>query len=408
MARVRHVYVPTLVSILASFAVMAPSLVLHVAVLVAASVAAAVTGVASAAGRAAAAGGASPHTAVPAALSPDRIALLHMVNDVWFFQELASTTLANKRRYAARYGYELVVHSPVETSGLLVPSDACGTVREGAIGAHLRPDQAGGGGPDGRCWAPSGGFALDDRAPTFGKIKLALAACAGRQDFWLLWTDADALVVNQTLPLTHLVDDAYDILASKDWFMLNAGVLLLRCSPWNVEFLTKVYAASQFDHAVALDQSALGEFMDAPDAVPHVKWLPKWAMNVYTEEYRPGDFLVHMAGKLYEATPKGTAAIARQLDVFSRAEDVSLIEAFFDTRYLLGSYSGTCVVKQGEQRDCPQRDSRRLMLDAPLGDWSTPDRYKHVQLRHSSNKGWTDAADVPGAMDIKVRRVSKA
>lgn len=386
---------------------MAPSLVFRAAVAVAAVVAGAVVGAAPASAEPGASG-VPPPSRAPATVSPDRIALLHMVNDVWFFQELASTTLRNKRRYAARHGYELVVHTPVETSGLLIPSDACGTAREGPTGAHVRPDQAGGGGPDGRCWAPSGSFALDDRAPTFGKIKLALAACAGRDDFWLLWTDADALIVNQTLPLTHLIDDAYDILASKDWFMLNAGVLLLRCSPWNVEFLTKVYAASQFDHAVALDQSALDEFMASPEAVPHVKWLPKWAMNVYTEEYRPGDFLVHMAGKLYEATPAGTAAIARQLDVFSRTEDVSLIEAFFDTRYLLGPYSGTCVVKQGEQRNCAQRDTRRLMLDAPLGDWSTPDRYKHVQLRHSSNKGWTDDADVPGAMDIKVRRVPKS
>lgn len=383
---------------------MAPSLALRVAVAASVAVAAAVARAAPAAAGAAA-GGAPP--GAPATLSPDRIALLHMVNDVWFFQELAATTLANKRRYAARHGYELIVHTPAETSGLLVPSAACGTAAAAATGAHVRPDQAGGGGADGRCWAPAGGFALDDRAPTFGKIKLALAACAGREDYWLLWTDADALVVNQSVPLTRLVDDAYDILASKDWFMLNAGVLLLRCSAWNVAFLSRVYAASQFDNAVALDQSALAEFMDAPDAAPHVKWLPKWAMNVYTEEYRPGDFLVHMAGKLYEATPTGTAAIARQLDVFSRAEDVSLIEAFFDTRYLLGSYSGTCVVKQGEERDCPQADKRRLMLDAPLGDWSSPDRYKHVQLRHASNKGWTDAADVPGALDIKVRRVAK-
>ncbi len=230
-------------------------------------------------------------------------------------------------------------------------------------------------GADGRCWAPAGAFALDDRAPTFGKIKLALAACAGRDDYWLLWTDADALVVNQSVPLTRLVDDAYDILASKDWFMLNAGVLLLRCSAWNVAFLSRVYAASQFDNAVALDQSALAEFMDAPDAAPHVKWLPKWAMNVYTEEYRPGDFLVHLAGKLYEATPTGTAAIARQLDVFSRTEDVSLIEAFFDTRYLLGSYSGTCVVKQGEGARLPaegqaaadaRRAARRLVHPRPV------------------------------------------
>lgn len=58
--------------------------------------------------------------------------------------------------------------------------------REGAAGAHARPDHAGGGAADGGCWAPSGDFALVYVARKFGKIKLALAAYAGREYCWLL------------------------------------------------------------------------------------------------------------------------------------------------------------------------------------------------------------------------------
>lgn len=54
--------------------------------------------------------------------SPSRIVLLHMVDETWFFQEMANVTLENKRRYARRHGYEMVVHTPFETHGLLKPA----------------------------------------------------------------------------------------------------------------------------------------------------------------------------------------------------------------------------------------------------------------------------------------------
>lgn len=205
---------------------------------------------------------------LPPAVSKSKIALLHMVNSVWFFQELAGVTKRNKRRYAARHGYEVIVHDSTETSGLFAEGDceAPDAVRRGS-------------GKDEACYVPDQSFELDKRAPTFGKIKLALAACVGRPDYWLLWTDADALVFNQARSLLDVVDDAYDIMVASDWFMINAGVLLLRCSDWNVKFLERVYDAREFDSARALDQSALASFMKEDDVKPHVKHVPKWLLN---------------------------------------------------------------------------------------------------------------------------------
>eukprot|EP00171_Calliarthron_tuberculosum_P014502 IDg14502t1 len=178
-------------------------------------------------------------------LSADRIALLHMVDDVWFFQDLAEIALRNKRRYARRHSFEMVAHTPHETSGLwrAAECNSAGALKRGS-----------------GCFVQEDSFVLDKRAPTFGKIKLALAACVGREDYWLLWSDADAVVVNQTRSLLDVVDDAYDILVARDWFMINAGVMLFRCSPWNRAFLQRVYDARQFDKAHALDQSAFNEF----------------------------------------------------------------------------------------------------------------------------------------------------
>lgn len=324
--------------------------------------------------------------------SPARIALMHMANNVWFFQELSEITLRNKRRYATRHNFEMVVHTPHETSGLWKSAE-CDS--EGAVSRK------------GSCYEPTHSFALDERAPTFGKIKLAIAACVARPDYWLLWSDADALIVNQKRSLLEVVDDAYDIIIASDWFMVNAGVILLRCSLWNINFLKTLYEARNYDHALALDQSAFNDFLDKPDVKPHVKHVPKWLINVYTEEYQPGDFILHFAGKLYEATPWGIGDIARQFDVLSRVDDDQKIAHFFNSRYLLNYFSGTCVMGKPEEdpnRDCDPYDSRRMRLPEPLGSMSYPNRYRQLEFRNPRLKDWKDPHDILGATDIRKRR----
>jgi len=257
--------------------------------------------------------------------------------------------------------------------------------------------------PDGGCYT-STDFQIDPRAATFGKIKLVLAACVARPDWWLLWSDADALIINQTIPLPTLIDDTYHMSATEDWLMMNAGVLLFRCSPLIIDFLTRVYADASFDTARALDQSAMQHYIDAePATAAAVRWLPKHHLNVYTEEYLPGDFLVHMAGKLYEATTEGATAIARQFDLLSRAgDDVADVAAFTDTRYFGGKYSGLCPELEGDGDACPPDDERRMKLPEPLSAMaaSAEGRYRHVLLRYDWMKDWTDRHDP--AAPIKV------
>mmetsp|Transcript_151 Transcript_151/g.457 ORF Transcript_151/g.457 Transcript_151/m.457 type:complete len:403 (-) Transcript_151:27-1235(-) len=325
--------------------------------------------------------GCKVHALEPA---PVPVCLLHMHDGASFFREYGTIALRNKERYAARHGYELAVHTPSQTYGLLKEAD-CSV--DGAKKRH-----------DGKCYVDNNvGYKNDRRAATFGKIKLAQAACVGRENYWLLWTDADALVVNQTIKLEdHIIDDRYDFILTKDWLMLNAGMLLMKCSDWTKTFLRKVYDAEEYNRARALDQSSFQDHMDkmGADVKKHVKFVPKWAMNVYTEEYRPGDFLLHMAGKLHEATPAGAVALIRQFDTLSLAEDIRDVEAFFDTPYMLNMYSGTCAVGEGGQ-DCPPEDKRRVKLPEPLGAMSSPDRYRHVRERYYWLKDWKDEYDVP-------------
>lgn len=186
--------------------------------------------------------------------------------------------------------------------------------------------------------------------------------------------------------------------------MMNAGMMLIKCSNWTKSFLQTVYDARKFDKARALDQSALQEHLDnLPKAEldQHVKIVPKYAINVYAEEYRPGDFLMHFAGKLYEATEPGLVAIATQFDILSGVGDIEDIRAFFRGRRLLNYYSGTCPVAKGHrQSECKPNDSRRILLNESLGSMSYPNRYRHVGLRYYWLGDWKDKYDVPG-WDIK-------
>ena len=322
----------------------------------------------------------SSEVPVTIAHSKEKIALLHLHDGAYFFKGLGQISLSNKARYAARHGYELVSHTPSGTTGLWA-SAACDMPNA------VRRSNG--------CFVPANDFNIDARAPTFGKIKLARAACKGRSGYWLLWTDADALVVNQTVPLTTVIDDRFDVLVSADWLMINAGMMLFKCTDWTAAFLDTVYAAREFDKARALDQSAFQHHFDSlPDAAQHVGYAPKHKLNVYVEEYRPGDFLLHMAGKLYEATVAGATAIAMQFDLLSMIDDIKDIRAFFDTYYMLNYYSGICTVSgHAGDSSCKPTDPGRLKLNETLGAISSPDRYRHVGMRYYWLQNWKDKHD---------------
>lgn len=330
---------------------------------------------------------ASPTLSKTLPFSPRKIVLLHMHNKAPFFSELGALTLSNKARYAARHDYELAYHGPLGTSGLW-EWVSCDTPEATTPPSHVKASNE-----DKPCLKTDMSFKIDARAPTFGKIKLALAACRTRMGYWMLWTDADAMIVNQTVPLESIIDDRYDIILSSDWLMINAGMIFFKCSDWTQKFLQRVYDAREFDSARALDQSAFQHFFDTePDVLQHVKQIPKYAMNVYLEEYRPGDFLLHMAGKLYEATTVGATAIAHQFDILSMVDDIDDIDAFFQGQYFLNAYSGSCDYRQGGG-ECTPEDPRRIKLREPLLAMSSPNRYRHVGLRYYWLQDWQDKYD---------------
>lgn len=54
-------------------------------------------------------------------------------------------------------------------------------------------------------------------------------------------------------------------------------------------------------------------------------------MDVYTEEYVPGDSLIHFEGKLYEPTEPGLFDIENQYDVKCKTQRRTIVRTHFQS-----------------------------------------------------------------------------
>ncbi|GAQ84960.1 hypothetical protein KFL_002140140 [Klebsormidium nitens] len=305
-----------------------------------------------------------------AARHPDgqrrRVVLLHMHESSKFpeFEPIGGTALENKRRYARRWGYEMATHLSSGAEGLLKEM------------------------PDGS-FEPYPEWSTDkDRPYNFQKLKLASAACVGRpDDTWVLWTDADALIINQSIPVAALADDNFDLVMARDWLTINSGVFFLKCSAWARDFLQRAYNAREHDNNWQLgpDQAAILQALEAPGSAEKVKYVAKHACNVYPEEYRPGDYIVHLAGKLYAAGMKGCLALTRQFDALSILDSLPHIDSFFNDKHLL--------TLPGNQFKDGFENLPELELARPLIDISYPDRYWHIRRMFPHLQDWYDHYD---------------
>ncbi|KAJ8598627.1 hypothetical protein CTAYLR_003055 [Chrysophaeum taylorii] len=209
-------------------------------------------------------------------------------------ERFAEAALENKKRYASRHSYALVV------------ADA---------NAGNRPAP----------WA-----------------KLPALRRALPQFDWLLYIDGDALFANPEPRLEALVDDAYDVVISEDWGGYNTGVFLVKNSSFVAKLLDDMWDAGtryglakpnkwwRHEMPFEFEQRALhfltrSETWQAsadryglptvpPDvAAPirdRIKVLPQCALNSYlvrprllpqdarhrAARYARGDFVVHLAG----------------------------------------------------------------------------------------------------------------
>ncbi|GIZ49638.1 hypothetical protein CKM354_001266700 [Cercospora kikuchii] len=131
---------------------------------------------------------------------------------------------------------------------------------------------------------------------------------------WLLWVDADTVLLNPHIPIDVFLpppDSEFEdihLVYSNDWNGLNNGVFPVRVNQWAVNLFSAIVSYRHYrptDELVFRDQSAMDNLLHHPTFSPHIVQAPQRWFNAYQGEHnetlapfqlRRGDFLVHFAG----------------------------------------------------------------------------------------------------------------
>eukprot|EP01102_Stenamoeba_stenopodia_P020065 TRINITY_DN7706_c0_g1_i2.p1 TRINITY_DN7706_c0_g1~~TRINITY_DN7706_c0_g1_i2.p1 ORF type:complete len:351 (-),score=70.20 TRINITY_DN7706_c0_g1_i2:41-1093(-) len=155
------------------------------------------------------------------------------------------------------------------------------------------------------------------RKSVWGKIN---ALRAHLQDYeWIMWVDTDTMIMNPRISLDEILSDSLkteaewkdvNLIISKDWNGINAGVFLIRNSSWSYAVLDEVYERYDAIQTDFQEQSAI-QFVLKESEAKNYKIVPQRKINSFPEDttpglltfghseesaYHAGDFLIHFAG----------------------------------------------------------------------------------------------------------------
>lgn len=160
------------------------------------------------------------------------------------------------------------------------------------------------------------------RPPSWSKI-LAVQSAFNANCDWVFWMDSDSLIMNSNILIENVLptNPSADLIITKDVTGCNAGMWILRNSPWAHDFLNDWWSMTDFmrppGDTKSGDNDALKSYMShLSDFDKHVLVAPQCAFNSYlwipgvkswiryvwnrkiVEDglYLKGDFLIHFAG----------------------------------------------------------------------------------------------------------------
>ena len=127
---------------------------------------------------------------------------------------------------------------------------------------------------------------LEGRAPTWYKPKLILEVLETHNPEYVLFLDADAVVLNEGYRIEEFIQDGYDIVVTEDYgpSRMNAGVLLLKNTEWTKFFLKKWWeSGNEFPYyrdALWHDQTCFGFLLDSvEESGKHIKIIDHSILN---------------------------------------------------------------------------------------------------------------------------------
>jgi len=178
------------------------------------------------------------------------------------------------------------------------------------------------------------------RPPAWSKVKLILKCLEEDYDY-VVWIDSDTLIQNFRKRIEEFIfsfQGKKDILMTKDFHMLNSGVIFIKNTKWAKDFFNQVYAQVQFIHDPNWEQTAIQYLLEDSKISEHVRVLEPYQQrefNSYYCNFQKGDFLIHFPGCFRLGANNGLDDMMRRLYPFRKEEDTE--ESFRCRRELIAS-----------------------------------------------------------------------
>lgn len=156
---------------------------------------------------------------------------------------------------------------------------------------------------------------ISDRPPSWNKIPM-LRHILPEYD-WVMWLDSDAMVMNLNVEAERIAAGDAALLLTRDPVELNCGVMLARNCPEAERLLSAIWDREEFINNGWWEQAALIDLYKSEQWVRDVVGtIDQRAMNSYMENFEPGDFILHLAGKTTEERNRVFGGIIRAGDPF--------------------------------------------------------------------------------------------
>lgn len=161
------------------------------------------------------------------------------------------------------------------------------------------------------------------RSPSWRKVGCVMHELVNCE--WLLWVDADALIVNRDFKLESLVKADKDLLLSSDSCGYCAGVFMIRNTAWSFDLLRAWLFCGELSEDVPFGGPLRNRLSDQGSLVALIKCFPGIADRVGaipTEvvqnpecPYHPDAFMVHYWGN---CLGPGYELIRKAVEVYER------------------------------------------------------------------------------------------
>jgi hypothetical protein len=120
---------------------------------------------------------------------------------------------------------------------------------------------------------------VKDRPHSWYKIQMFI----DEVDDFLLWIDADAIILNTEFNPYSLVEEGFDFYVSKDFNGINFGVVMVRCNDYVKTILEEVWNRTEFLTHPHWEQAAFIQLVSENflNINSKIKYIPQKIFNAY-------------------------------------------------------------------------------------------------------------------------------